>query len=72
MVEKNLNEYIIKKHKSLRNFATATQMPYSTIENILKHGIGNSSAENVFKICNALNIDVDKLCIEHKVVEKRR
>lgn len=36
-------------------------MPYSTLDTILKRGINKANVVNVIKICNALDINVDKL-----------
>lgn len=60
-IEEKLKELIIQEYKSLRNFAPYTGLPYSTIVAILKRGVMNSSAQNVFKICSVLGISVDAL-----------
>lgn len=68
-IEEQLKNLILKKYKSLRQFAPYTGLPYSTIAAILKRGIMNSNIENVFKICEVLNISVDDL-VNGKIVEK--
>lgn len=68
-IEEQLKNLILKKYKSLRQFAPYTGLPYSTIAAILKRGIMNSNIENVFKICEVLKISVDDL-VNGKIVEK--
>ena len=60
-VEQELKEYILGKFKSVRAFSESTGIPYSTIDSILKRGIGGSSVSNVIRICKALGIDADAL-----------
>ena len=63
-IEQRLKEYICLNYKSLRNFVNTSgvDMPYSTLDGILKRGIGKSSIDNVFKLCDALGISADALC----------
>lgn len=61
MVENELKELIISKYRSLRQFALDIDMPYSTIDTMLKKGIGKAGVLNVIKICNELGIDTDAL-----------
>lgn len=49
------------RYSSLREFTIKSNIPYSTVNAILKRGIANSSLSNVSKICKALNISVDEL-----------
>ncbi len=62
-IEENLKEYILSNYKSLRNFVNTSgiDLPYSTIDGMLKRGIKNASIDNVLKICKALNISADEL-----------
>ena len=60
-IEEKLKEYILTKHKSIREFVKCTDLPYSTVDGILKRGIANSSIGNVLKICKALGISADEL-----------
>ena len=61
-IEEKLKEYILTKYKSVREFVNiATDMPYSTVDGILKRGIANSTIGNVLKICKALDISADEL-----------
>lgn len=60
-IEEKLKEYILTKHKSIREFVKYANLPYSTVDGILKRGIANSSIGNVLKICKALQISADEL-----------
>ena len=59
--EDKLKELILKKYHSIREFTIANDLPYTTIHSIFKRGIGNSSVNNVIKICKALGISADAL-----------
>lgn len=60
-IETKLNDFILTKYNSIRDFAIRNDIPYTTIKSILSRGVGNSSVNNVIKICKALNISVDAL-----------
>ncbi len=60
-IEDKLKRYIMTRYSSLREFTIKSNIPYSTVNAILKRGIANSSLSNVSKICKALNISVDEL-----------
>lgn len=65
--EDMLKNYILTKYRSVREFTTKYDIPYSTVATIFKRGIDNSSINNVIKICAALNISTDAL-IEGKII----
>lgn len=56
----DLKARILQKHRSLREFALSIEMPYSTLDSVLKRGVENSSVTSVIKICNALGISVEE------------
>lgn len=60
-IENKLKRYIMTRYSSLREFTLKSNIPYSTVNAILKRGIANSSLSNVSKICKALNISLDEL-----------
>lgn len=60
-IEEKLREYILEYYKSIREFTQKADIPYSTMDGILKRGIGNSSIGNILKVCQALNISADEL-----------
>lgn len=51
----------MSRYSSLREFTIESDIPYSTVNAILKRGIANSTLSNVSKICKALNISLDEL-----------
>lgn len=48
---------ILERYPSLRQFAQATNIPYSTLLTLLTRGIGGASFDVVVQICNQLNLD---------------
>lgn len=69
-IEEKLREYILTYYKSIREFTQIAEIPYSTMDGILKRGIANSSIGNVLKVCQALGISADELA-NNKVVPNR-
>lgn len=78
-IEEKLKEYILNHYKSIREFARIADIPYSTMDSVLKRGLNNSSVSNIIKICGVLNISADELAndkivpittqIEHKPIK---
>lgn len=60
-IETLLKAYILKQYKSIREFSTVSNVPYSTIDSMLKRGVGNTSIGTAIKICNFLGLSVDAL-----------
>lgn len=60
-IEEELKALILSRFKSLREFTIFYNIPYSTLNSILKRGVDNSSVSNVIKICQALSISTDEL-----------
>lgn len=44
-----------------KSFAAKCNMPYTTLYNILKKGVGRASVDNIITICHNLGITVDQL-----------
>lgn len=61
MIEEKLKNMIIEKSGSVKSFSAFINIPYTTLDSILKRGIDKANVLNIIKICNALNIDVDSL-----------
>lgn len=59
--EIKIKEMIIENYGSLKNFCETIEMPWSTLDSILKRGFSNSNITNVMKITKELNIDTEKL-----------
>lgn len=71
-VEQKLKDLILSRYKSIREFITIIDMPYTTIDSMFRRGIGNSSVSNVIKICKALGISADALADGEIVPVKNR
>ena len=66
-VERELKELILSKYKSLREFSAIIDIPYTTLDSILKRGVNKAGITNIIKICSHFNISVDKLA-EGKII----
>lgn len=60
-IEEKLKDFILTQYKSVRDFAQKANMPYTTVDGILKRGVAGASITNIIKLCNALNISADEL-----------
>lgn len=65
MLEDKLKTIILEKYGSIRQFSFKIDVPYTTVDSILKRGLDNSNVGNVIKMCKALGISVDDL-LENK------
>lgn len=68
MLENKLKELIIEKFGSVRQFSIKINIPYTTVDTILKRGIDNSNVGNVIKMCKALNISIDNLLDNKEII----
>lgn len=55
--EQALRWRILEKYTSLRKFAAAAGIPYSTLLTLLSRGVGGASFDTVLCICRALSMD---------------
>lgn len=55
--EMRLRLLILDRYPSLRQFALAAGVPYSTLLTLLTRGVGGASFDVVVQICNQLNLD---------------
>ncbi len=60
-IEERLKALILSRYKSIREFVSTTDIPYSTVDAILRRGVMNSNANNVQKLCRALDLSTDAL-----------
>lgn len=60
-IEERLKDLILERYKSIREFTTRIDIPYSTVDSVLKRGINNSNIITIIRICKALGISADKL-----------
>lgn len=68
-IEQELKALIVERYGSAKNFALEINMPNSTLDNIFRRGVLNSSVTNIIKICNALEISADELA-DGKIVSR--
>lgn len=61
MLEQELKKLILSKFKSVKSFSEKANIPYTTVDSILKRGVGKANVINIIKMCQALNIDTDAL-----------
>lgn len=67
--EQKLQDYILSQYKSVREFCMQIDRPYSTISNMLKRGLLNSSVDLVLYVVDRLGLDVDELFNGH-IIQK--
>lgn len=59
--ELKIREMIISRYGSLKKFCDTIDMPWTTLDSILKRGIANSNITNVMKITKELGVDTESL-----------
>lgn len=60
-LESNLKALIIQEYGSLKKFTEIIDMPWTTLDSILKRGVANSNITNVLKITRQLGLDAEAL-----------
>lgn len=55
--EMHLRLLILERYPSLRQFALAANIPYSTLLTLLSRGVGGASFDVIIQICNHLGLD---------------
>ena len=60
-IEERLRDRILQNFKSIRAFTKEIGLPYSTVDSMLRKGVGNSSYETVKRVCQGLGSDVSLL-----------
>lgn len=53
-----IKKEIKKQYKSVRQFTSVLDIPYTTVASALKNGINGTAYETVTKMCEALNIRI--------------
>ena len=56
-----MKELILSKYGTVKDFAVVTDLPYGTVDTILRRGIHKASVTNIIKICQTLGISTDEL-----------
>ena len=76
--ENRIKEIIINRYGSLKKFCEIIDMPWTTLDSILKRGFANSNITNVMKISHELKVDTESLAsgrivdfVEREVVERK-
>lgn len=60
-IEEKLKNLILSKYGTVKDFSLATELPYGTVDTILRRGIHKASVTNIIKICQTLGISTDEL-----------
>lgn len=60
-MERKLKDLIITRYGNLNKFCEVIDMPWTTLDSILKRGISKANITNVIKITKELNIDTENL-----------
>lgn len=60
-IEVRIKEMIIQRYGSMKKFCEIIDMPWTTLDSILKRGIANSNITNVLKITKELHINTELL-----------
>lgn len=60
-LEQEIKNIIISRYGSMKKFSETIDMPWTTLDSILKRGIANSNISNVLKITKELNLDAEAL-----------
>ena len=69
MLEEKIKNKIIEKYGSIRQFALKIDVPYTTVDSILKRGIDNSNVNNAIKVFKALGLSIDKSLENQELIE---
>lgn len=60
-IEMKLKELILARYGSLSKFCEKIDIPWTTLDSILKRGIDKANITNVLKITNELGLEVEPL-----------
>ena len=60
-VEYELKELILERYGSLSEFCKKIDLPWTTLDSILKRGVDKANIRNILKITSELRIDVECL-----------
>lgn len=60
-IETKLKELIISRYGSLKKFTDTIDMPWTTLDSILKRGVLKSNITSLLRITKELNIDTESL-----------
>lgn len=60
-IENELKDLILDKYGSLSEFCKKIDLPWTTLDSILKRGVDKANIRNILKITSELGIDVERL-----------
>ena len=60
-IENELKDLILDKYGSLSEFCKKIDLPWTTLDSILKRGVDKANIRNILKITSELKIDVECL-----------
>lgn len=69
-VEARIKELIVSKYGSLKKFCEIIEMPWTTLDSILKRGFSNSNITNVMKITKELGINTEGLASGNIIINE--
>ena len=61
MIEADLKQLIIDRFGSLSKFSEAIDMPWTTLDGVIKRGVNKANITSLIKICEGLNIGCESL-----------
>lgn len=61
MKENKIREIIVSRYGSVSRFSEKINLPYTTVDTILRRGLLKSNVLNVLTICKELDINIDSL-----------
>lgn len=61
ILEDALKSLIVARFGTVKQFSAACDLPYGTVDTILRRGINKASITNVIKMCKTLGISTDEL-----------
>lgn len=69
-IEDAIKTLILQRYPSIRAFSIEKEIPYSTIDSILKRGVDKASMSSINKLTNALGMSIDDLNNTKQIKEK--
>ena len=62
--EEIIKNRIIERYKTVRAFTKANDIPYSTVNSLLKRGLAGTGVVTALKICKALDLNIEDVLEE--------
>lgn len=71
-IEEYLKQQIQQHSGSIKAFCDKAELPYMTVNNVIKRGVVNSSLNTLQKICAGLNTSLPLFLLSYKVIDKQQ